>query len=157
MEIFVMRHGHAESDAKSDKLRPLSFSGKHEIKIVLEKCSGEMAGTERAYVSPYLRAQQTFEVVREFLPDLKKTDTDAVTPNGNPHAFIDFLYSQAQHHQLHSVIVISHQPFVGTLVDTLCNLEPGSHRMGTSGVAAIDSVPVAAGCGELRWLRHPLQ
>ena len=156
MDIFVMRHGHAEPEAKTDKDRPLSLSGIHELKIVLLKCVTEMTEVRQAYVSPYVRAQQTFEVVNDLLPDLVKTNTDAVTPNGNPHAFIDFLFSQSQHHNLQSVLVISHQPFVGTLVDTLCNLEPGSHRMGTSALAAIVSEPVAAGCGELKWLRQPL-
>ena len=156
MEIFVLRHGHAESEAKSDQLRPLSLSGIHDLKIVLSKCLTEMTEVRQAFVSPYLRTQQTFEVVREFLPNLIKTDTEAVTPNGNPHAFIDFLFSQSQHHKVRSVLVISHQPFVGTLVDSLCSLEPGSHRMGTSALADIVSDPVASGCGELKWLRQPL-
>ena len=155
MHIFVLRHGHAEAEAPTDKQRPLSLEGIHEIKTIVARCAGELEKIEQVFVSPYLRAQQTFQVAREVLPTLCKEDLDLIVPGGNAQMVIDFLTGRQANEQLSCVLLITHQPFAGTFVDKLCDLETGTYRIGTAGLAAIDADPVAAGLGVLRWLKHP--
>lgn len=159
MQLFVLRHGHAEADAPTDKQRPLSLAGVHEVKTIIARCADELEKVERVFVSPYLRAQQTFQVASEVLPTLRKNvhkeDLDLIVPGGNPQAVIDFLVERRINDGLQSVLLITHQPFAGTFVDKLCDLETGAYRIGTAGLAAIDVDPVAAGLGVLRWLKHP--
>lgn len=154
MQLYVLRHGHAEAEAPTDKQRPLSLEGKHEVKSIVTRCAGELENIERVFVSPYLRAQQTFQVVREVLPQLHNEILDLIVPGGNAQAVIDFLVERQARDGLKSVLLITHQPFAGTFVDKLCDLETGTYRIGTAGLAAIDIDPVAAGLGELRWLKH---
>ncbi len=155
MQIFVLRHGHAEADAPTDRQRPLSWEGVHEVKTIVSRCAGELEKVQRVYVSPYLRAQQTFHAAREILPTLNKQDLDIIVPGGNAQAVIDFLVDLQTNEHIESVLLITHQPFAGTFVDKLCGLETGTYRIGTAGLAAIDADPVAAGLGVLRWLKHP--
>lgn len=159
MHLFVLRHGHAEAEAPTDKQRPLSLEGNHEVKTIVARCAGELEKVERVFVSPYLRAQQTYQAAREVLPalhnKLHKEDLDLIVPGGNAQAVIDYLAERQAEDELHSVLLITHQPFAGTFVDKLCDLETGAYRIGTAGLAAIDADPVAAGLGVLRWLKHP--
>lgn len=157
MQLFVLRHGHAEADAPTDKQRPLSLEGNHEVKTIVARCAGDLEKVERVFVSPYLRAQQTFQAASEVLPALRvhKEDLELIVPGGNAQAVIDFLVERQASDGLQSVLLITHQPFAGTFVDKLCDLETGAYRIGTAGLAAIDVDPVAAGLGVLRWLKHP--
>ncbi|MDO6421088.1 phosphohistidine phosphatase SixA [Saccharophagus degradans] len=158
MELFVLRHGHAEAEASSDSLRPLSATGAKEIAEIYSKCSDSLANVELILVSPYVRAQQTLSTLTDLSPHLQNVPQQTTTllvPGASSMAIIDYLYTQATECSVGSILLVSHQPLVGTLVDSLCNLDPGCYRMGTAAMASIDADVVAAGCAELRWLRHP--
>lgn len=155
MHLFVLRHGHAEAEAPTDKQRPLSLEGNHEVKTIVARCAGELEKVELVFVSPYLRAQETFQAAREVLPTLYKEDLNLIVPGGDAQRAIDFLAERQASDDLSAVLLITHQPFAGTFVDKLCDLEAGAYRIGTAGLAAIDADPVAAGLGVLRWLKHP--
>lgn len=158
MELFVLRHGHAEAEASSDSLRPLSAVGAKEVAEIYAKCGSELEQVELILVSPYVRAQQTLKALTDLSPYLQtvpQQTTPLLVPGGSSMAVIDYLYTQATDCSVGSILIVSHQPLVGTLVDSLCNLEPGCYRMGTAAMASIGADVVAAGCAELRWLRHP--
>ncbi|SQC91037.1 Phosphohistidine phosphatase sixA [Cedecea neteri] len=65
MQVFIMRHGDAALDAASDSVRPLTQCGCDESRLMATWLTGQVASIERVLVSPYLRAEQTLDVVRK--------------------------------------------------------------------------------------------
>ncbi len=156
MELFVLRHGHAESEAPKDSLRPLSPLGKQEVEQAIQESADALVNVQQLLVSPYLRAQQTAGIVAELMGIKRLEACDLITPGGRPSTVIQHVYNYTEAQGLNSIMLVSHQPLVGVLIDELCGLEPGRHRMSTASLAAIDSDIVAANCCHLRWVRHVL-
>ncbi len=65
MQVFIMRHGDAALDAASDSVRPLTLCGCDESRQMATWLKGQKVDIERVLVSPFLRAEQTLEVVGE--------------------------------------------------------------------------------------------
>ena len=156
MEIFLLRHGNAVPAAPSDELRPLSERGKVEVESVISARKTELTRVSLCLVSPYLRAQQTANIVERHLSSVKREDCDLITPSGRVVDVMRMLYSRSVTDEEHqSLMLITHNPFVEAVLGQMCAASPGEHRMGTASLAAIDFPDVvAAGCGELRWLTH---
>lgn len=154
MDLFLLRHGNAESVAPRDSERQLSSVGRSELHAVLSDCQSALADVDCVLVSPYVRAQQTCDIARQYLPnvsDVQQQTVSFLTPNGSPQAVIDWAF----HSSCQSVLLVTHQPLVGTLLDELCGFEPGLHRMTTASLAMVKMDVVARGLGELRWLKQP--
>ncbi len=156
MQLFVLRHGEAESHASSDSARRLTDTGRKDVAEVVTRNLAQLRNIEHIFVSPYIRAQETSLIVREILQreqgSAVETETSSLlTPDSDHRQVLTLLepYSSA------NILIISHQPLVGTLVDWLGDLEPGRYRMGTSGLASISLEILAKGCGQLNWLHHP--
>lgn len=155
MKIFVLRHGHAEPEAPADHLRALSSRGREQVAQVSRENIDSLSSVDLVMVSPYLRAQQTAEVALGILPKaVKKVDSDLLVPGANPNNIVNALYDLHADSDIETVLLVSHQPFVGTLIDMLCDLEPGRYRMGTASLAAIETDLVAAKLCKLTWLKH---
>ena len=155
MEIFLLRHGNAEPIAARDRDRNLTALGREEITRVMNASTEIGQSVQKLWVSPYVRAQQSASVALSYLPHIQAEDLitlQALTPDSNPQEVVDLLYEFNQT----SVMIVSHQPLIGILLDKLCGFEPGQYRMGTGSLAAIDMHGVVAnGLGALRWLKHP--
>ncbi len=67
MQVFIMRHGDAALDAASDAQRPLTLCGQDESRQIASWLSEQSVDIDQILVSPYLRARQTLEVVREVM------------------------------------------------------------------------------------------
>lgn len=154
MQLFLLRHGNAESAASKDSERQLSAAGREELRTVLASCQDELANIDCVLVSPYVRAQQTCEIALNYLPNINNHQRSTVgflKPTGNPQAVFDWAASA----DCRAALLVTHQPLVGTLLDELCGFEPGLYRMGTAALAAVDAEIVARGLGDLRWLKQP--
>lgn len=150
MQLFIMRHGEAESRAESDMHRELTAQGKGDIAQMAETYADDLASVDIIWASPYARAQQTAQIMSTALG--KPVVTQAfLPPNGNPSEVLDILQNIGEQ----TVLMVSHQPLVGVLVDGLAGLEPGRYRMGTGSLANIWTDVYAKGCCELRWLHQP--
>ncbi len=154
MEIFILRHGHAEAEAACDKLRSLSPAGELEVKQAINNHAEGLASVERLIVSPYTRAQQTAKVVTSILGDKEQITSDYLVPNACPSDVIEYVYKLMTEVCLTSAMLVGHQPLLGILLDQLCGLEPGRHRLSTASIAAVDFEVFAASCCELRWVHH---
>lgn len=150
----MLRHGSAFPSAARDRDRALNAAGREELGRVFDQCRDTLAGVEQVFVSPYLRTQQTLEVAGPYLSStaLQTAQTvDWLTPNSNPQKTFQTLEDLVAER----VLLITHQPLVGTLLDDLCAFEPGQYRMGTAALAAVDLEPIARGLGNLLWLKQP--
>lgn len=157
MEVILFRHGRAESAANCDKNRALTPSGRDELQRAVQSSGARLQGIDSVWVSPYLRARQTLEVIQGLQSRLRDCPTEVqefLTPCGNPQAVIDRLN---EHDDVcRRLLLVSHQPLLGTLLDELCGFEPGQYRLSTGSMAAVNlETAVARGCGTLTWIQHP--
>lgn len=149
MELFILRHGHAQDYAPRDRDRQLSERGREELHGVLQECQEALQNLQYIFVSPYVRAQQTAEVVAEYLVDVPRETLDNLSPNSDPLKLINELAAK----DLQAMLLVSHQPLVGELVNRLCGVEVGHYPMATAALAALDMDILASACAELRWLK----
>ena len=77
MQVFIMRHGDAALDAASDSVRPLTVCGCDESRQMATWLKGQQVDIERVLVSPYLRAEQTLDIVGECMNLPKHVDVMA--------------------------------------------------------------------------------
>ena len=152
MQIFILRHGEAQARAARDELRALTDKGRAEVRKVVTARRDELEAVDTVWVSPLVRAQQTanlaLEVLgRSCLPQV----TECLAPDADPKR----LYTQLQACSVQSLLLVSHQPLVGTMVNQLCGLEPGHCKLSTGSLVLLETDIVAAGMAELLWACHP--
>ena len=124
MKIFIMRHGEAEVVASSDETRRLTDYGRKQSisqgQWLKTHLNSTALSVQKVIVSPYVRAQETFELVNLALDNiLNDVETwSGVTPYGNATLVADYL-SVLQKQGVESVLLVSHLPLVGSIVSEL--------------------------------------
>lgn len=154
MQIFVLRHGHAEPQQTTDEARNLTERGRADVSSNISNSISELHKVEEIWSSSLVRALQTSGIASELLaaqgPSVPLKITDIIIPEGDPRLLFDLL----QESNLSSVLLVSHQPFVGKFLDLFCGAKIGTHSMETSSLALVECEVAAPACGDLRWLRH---
>ena len=113
MTLWLLRHGEAEPRARSDAERPLTEQGRKEVRRSAEHLRGRPL--THILVSPYLRAQQTAEIVREALGlALPLTTVDWITPDDSPREAAKRLDAYPG-----ECLLVSHNPLLGYLARLL--------------------------------------
>ena len=149
MKLWVLRHGEAESHAPSDAQRNLTERGRDEVlrsaaHLIDQPISAIIA-------SPYVRAQQTAELVRTALGVVPEIRTVAwLTPDSNPQQVLEKLDTDD------TVLLVSHQPLVGNLISFL---QHGHQRqpqpMHTASLAELEGDFPLAGLMSLNSVKNP--
>ena len=140
MQIYIMRHGQAESFAPSDAQRKLTEQGTLEAKVMGKWLNDALQSEQVAevFVSPYIRAQQTAQHVLGELNSTPNSRTlDFITPSGSALEFHDYLDGIAASEKLGDLLVVSHMPLVSYLVEEL-TVERSSPIFQTAAIAHID-------------------
>lgn len=120
MKIFIMRHGQAQSIAPSDFSRSLTEQGINEAVKAGQRLSNHHDVINCVFVSPYLRAQQTADVVIEQLNDkLTRKTLSFITPEDNARDVHDYLDAVCSVEKYDSILLVSHMPLVSYLVAEL--------------------------------------
>ncbi|WP_341958765.1 phosphohistidine phosphatase SixA [Pseudomonas sp. RC10] len=151
MNLWILRHGEAQSRARTDAERELTANGREEVLT----SAAHLLGQPLRWIiaSPYVRAQQTAELVRQALGF-----TDAVvtvpwlTPDSDPRKVLENLDLYASD----DVLLVSHQPLVGSLIGLAVhgNLQQ-AEPMHTASLAQLDGDFPLAGAMSLLGVRHP--
>ena len=150
MKLWILRHGEAVPHGSGpDSERALTDHGREEVL----RSAGELIGQpiSAIYASPYLRAQQTAEIVRDllnFAPEIRTVDW--LTPDNRPQAVAEQLVS------VDGALLVSHNPLVGTLLGYLQHghvQEPENVK--TAGLAELEGDELLVGAMELNWIKHP--
>lgn len=155
MQVVIMRHGEAALEAASDSARPLTECGCDETVHMAAWLKARPVNIQRVLVSPYLRAQQTLEKIRQTLTLPAESEVlKELTPGGDPAAVALELEALALE-GITGVLVVSHLPLVGYLVAELC---PGicPPMFATSGIASVE-LDAKTGKGTLEWQFSPCQ
>lgn len=150
MNVFIMRHGEAEANAGNDAKRELTTQGREDIAQMVVDYGQALSQVDAIWASPYVRAQQTAQLLSQHIAKPVTTQS-FLPPNGNP---IDTL-AALETHRDQTILIVSHQPLIGILVDGLAGLEPGRYRMGTGALACLKTRVYANGCCDLEWLHQP--
>jgi len=149
MKVWVLRHGEAEGHARSDAQRNLTDHGREEV---LRSAAHLIGRDIKAIIaSPYVRAQQTAQLVREALGFEQEIRTVAwLTPESNPLDVPKHLDNDDD------VLLVSHQPFVGGLISYL---QHGHLRqpqpMSTASLAELEGDFPLAGLMSLNSVKNP--
>lgn len=138
MQLFLMRHGEAGYNAHSDRERTLTDIGRHHTVLMSNWLGLTIKEFDLVLVSPYLRAQQSWQEVSKHFPEPHKWITlDDLVPSGDPSRVADLLLAYAEQYQANNVLVIAHMPLLGYLVSELVpGIEPP--LFATSGVTLIE-------------------
>lgn len=149
MKLWVLRHGQAESHAPTDAQRNLTAHGREEVLGSAAQLIGQPISAIIA--SPYVRAQQTAQLVREALGFEAEIRTVSwLTPEANPLQVLQQLDGAD------NLLLVSHQPLVGSLIGLL---QHGHLRdpqpMNTASLAELEGDWPLAGLMTLNSVKHP--
>ncbi|MDP9533701.1 phosphohistidine phosphatase SixA [Pseudomonas protegens] len=149
MKLWVLRHGQAESHAPTDAQRNLTAHGREEVLGSAAQLIGQPISAIIA--SPYVRAQQTAQLVREALGfEAEIRTVPWLTPEANPLLVLQQLDGAD------NLLLVSHQPLVGSLIGLL---QHGHLRdpqpMNTASLAELEGDWPLAGLMTLNGVKHP--
>ena len=150
MLLFVMRHGHAEPLRKSDENRALTEEGRAEVAAVCKERASELAQVKTLWASPFVRTRQTAKIVAEAF-GLEVEVQELLTGDTPVSALLDAIAGAEE--SIFPLMLVSHQPLVGSLVNGLCG-SGDEHPMGTASLACLRADVWAMDCAELEWLQH---
>lgn len=146
-KLWIMRHGQAQSMAASDEQRPLTETGISQAKINFQFLQNQTF--THVFVSPYLRAQQTFEALKSQGLQYKTCQTvDWVTPDVETQPAIDQL--MALNGDALNVLVVCHQTFAGRLATHLCDGSTRGRHVDTAAIVELETEVFASQCATLR-------
>lgn len=154
MRLWLLRHGQAGPYVRTgDHLRELTAHGRREVLHAAGHLLGEPL--QSILVSPYVRAQQTAELVHEALGRAPALLTvDGITPDDDPREVLRLLSERSEQ----DLLVVSHQPLLGALAGLLVHghlQEP--LPLQTASLVLLEGELPLAGVMEQRALHHPPQ
>lgn len=121
--ILLIRHGIAEDPGRGvpDADRPLTKEGWAKTRAAMSGLVRRGYAPTRAVGSPYRRAAETLQCLREAAPEGFPADSwDGLLPEGSPRAAEDWLRAQlAEAAPSEILALVSHQPFCSELTRQL--------------------------------------
>ncbi|MFK0312467.1 phosphohistidine phosphatase SixA [Pseudomonas sp. NPDC090233] len=114
MKLWVLRHGEAEPRANSDAERRLTAHGREQVLHSAAHLLGQPL--QAIIASPYVRAQQTAALVHD---SLGFTEPVRTVPWLTPESNVQQVIGEIERLGLEHVLLVSHQPLVGSLVGML--------------------------------------
>jgi phosphohistidine phosphatase len=132
-----MRHGQAEMMAASDSERELTRLGRLESEQMASYLAEQNISFDAAFVSPYLRAQQTWQSVFPFFPAVANVQTlPFLTPGGSARKSVNQILT-LQAEGVKKLLIVSHLPLVGYIIGELVP-SAGVPAFATSAVGHIE-------------------
>lgn len=147
MNLYLQRHCRPEPGARDDSTRPLTESGRQQAQQMGAWLADQIGRVDTVICSSFLRAIETAEIMAEALGSHIQR-----TPLLDPDTKPDEAWKQIQHMAGFSadVLVISHHPLVGHLIDQLGSVGGISHIFEHGSIASVDTYAM-----EMRWLVSP--
>ena len=148
MQLYFLRHGEADWPGwtKPDDERPLTDSGKKEVRQVGKFLNRLKVKPDLIVTSPLPRALQTAEVAAEQLKTKLRQD-EALEPGFG----ISELGIVLKRHRSKVLMLVGHEPDFSSVISALTG---GFLKMSKAGVALIDIDPETEK-GRLLWLFPP--
>lgn len=145
-KLFIMRHGQAESVAPSDEQRPLTEEGRRQVSVNAQHLIS--TPFTHVFVSPYLRAQQTWEILKEAGVNYSHCQTvDWITPDVPTQPALDTLLDIEGDHL--AILLVCHQTFAGRLATHICDGSSRGRHIETAAIVSIETEVFASQCGRM--------
>lgn len=151
MKLWLLRHGEAESAARTDAERNLTAHGRRQVREAAAQLQDRPL--QAVLVSPYLRAQQTADVLCEVLGF---SGSRVIVPWLTPDSDLRQTLRELDGYALQELLLVTHQPLVGALAGLLLH----GHRqqplaMNTASLALLEGDALLAGLMTLSAHKHP--
>ena len=144
MRLLILRHGDADLGSP-DQSRQLSAYGREQVHQQVARHYQEISAVDVVVSSPYVRAAQTAEIVTRATAVKSIEWLDDLVPHGSLRRVAAFL----QERQTSNVLLVSHLPLVGVLIDYFTGETASS--MGTASLASLSMDYPAQGMATLHW------
>ncbi len=148
LELLLLRHGEA-GFSLPDRERTLTERGQCQTRQVLQRRAGALVGLSALYVSPYRRALQTAELVRQLSDVPAEQCFDGLQPDSEVDALLDWLQPQQGR-----ILLVAHNPLLSRLLNRLIG-EPRRYHFDTSTLVSLTMAVAAADCATLNWIESP--
>ncbi len=144
-QLYIMRHGQAHMRAPSDELRELTATGIEQSFTAAQQYLSQLH-FDHVFISPFLRAQQTFEQVKAAQVIFTHSATVSwVTPDVSTRQAVNELASLKG--EALNVLIICHQTFAGRLASQLCDGHEQGMHVDTAAIVDIQTEVFAPQCG----------
>lgn len=158
MDIFILRHGDANSDSKKitdDSKRALTETGIKEIENVSSLFEELDIEISHVFSSPLKRTKQTAEIILKNQKKAKMTELAELKPEGAPSEACKKITKQNGS----AILVIGHNPLLVDIINHMTNTEKqiaDSLALKTGGLAKIKITAIEPQLhGHLEWLLTP--
>ncbi len=148
MDLLILRHADADTEADNDDDRKLSDKGEGQARKVAKFIKGNGLEPDLILASPIRRAQKTANIVAEHL------DLDCATA---PWAACG-MEPQTATHQLRDhvkferVLLVGHEPDLSKLAAFLLGLrDPSQIRVRKASLTLLELTALAPGAARLQW------
>jgi len=158
MEIFILRHGDANSNAKKltdDSKRALSENGVKEIENAVSFFEESGVDFDHVLSSPLRRAKQTSEIILKNQKKSNFTELEELKPEGRPEEVCRRIASQKEDSV---VLIVGHNPLLADLVNYIINSDNHASNISlkTGGIIKIRTSSLEPRIrGELQWVLTP--
>ncbi|WP_321504180.1 phosphohistidine phosphatase SixA [uncultured Methanoregula sp.] len=154
MDIFILRHGKAETAGKGmpDGDRHLTVKGREDILAVARWLASQDYLFDVIAASPLVRAQETAAIVADTLGEPAHVVTwQNLVPGGDPDSVCREISGLAEDNL---ILLVGHEPLLSTLISRIITGEEGAGIIMTKGgLAKIRNFSYAERpSGELHWL-----
>jgi phosphohistidine phosphatase len=118
MQLYILRHANADTQAATDSARELSEKGHEQAKKAAKFCAEHDIRPDVIFSSPLIRAAQTAKPVAKEL-GMEVTTARWLSSGAKPEAILAEISAVKQHD---SVMIVGHQPDLGELIAHLIGL-----------------------------------
>jgi phosphohistidine phosphatase len=163
MKILLVRHAQAQEREEFQKIsaddekRPLTPKGKETAHKVSQKLTSKFKGSELVITSPLIRAQETAEIFKQYIPCDYALDCLHLKPDSTATAFIAWF--NARKHNCKTVVIIGHEPMLSKLASYLLTKSETSiidlKKMGIILLEQEETKRIIPGAAKLKWCLTP--
>ncbi|MDA9556846.1 phosphohistidine phosphatase SixA [Vibrio sp.] len=154
MKVIVFRHGEAHPFASSDAQRELTDKGRQHSFLVAQKAFDKgLVKIDKVLVSPYVRAQQTWDAIADIFSSTQVETCDDITPYGDAEMIVQYVSAMAEAEQLETVLLVSHLPVVSYMTaEFVKGISPPIFP--TSGMVCLE-FDIQRQSGDILWKLYP--
>lgn len=122
MQLYILRHANADTEAATDEARELSEKGREQARKVARFCALHGITPDVIFSSPLIRAQQTAKPVAKEL-GMEVTTVRWLACGATP---VGILGQLAAFGESATVMLVGHQPDLGELIAHLLGAAQGA-------------------------------
>ena len=144
MQLYILRHADADTEAATDSARTLSEKGEEQARKVAQFCRGNGIQPEVIFASPLIRAQQTAKPVAKELR-VEVTTARWLACGAKPEAIL------AEIGDARAVMLVGHEPDLGNLIAHLLGAASGSIHVRKASLTFVEVLLPRRGGGRLEF------